>query len=99
MLITLPGWFSRLPIVWSRIFHPKIFLRQDPCLHVIRWGLAPDGQEWAFGSTVTEDLEKAKKEYRVMLRESGIRFVAPIEIEGTDFAPLMPKSAKVTKGV
>lgn len=64
---------------------------------MVRWGLAPDGQEWNFGSTVTENLETAKKEYRGMLSEMGYRFVAPLEIEGTDFAPLMSRSSRVAK--
>lgn len=97
MLITLPRWISSLPLIRTRIFHPKIFLRHDPCLHVVRWGLAPDGQEWGFGSTVTQNLEDCEKEYRSMLSQVGLQFMAPIEIEGTDFAPLMSKSSKVTK--
>lgn len=65
----------------------------------MRWGVCPDGGEWNFGSTVTENLETAEKHYRAMLSEMGYRFVAPLEIEGTDFAPLMAKSSKGLKVV
>lgn len=99
MLITLPSWLCVLPFVRERVFHPKIFLRSDPVLHVVRWGLSPDGMEWGFGSTVTQNLEDCKKEYWNVLSGVGIRFVAPIEVEGSEFAPLMPKSSRGTKGV
>ena len=98
MLITLPRWFCRLPFVRDRIFHPRIFLRSDPCLHVVRWGRTPDGLEWGFGSTVTQNLGDCMKEYRTMLYEMGYRFVAPVEIEGTDFAPLMQRGIRAMHG-
>jgi hypothetical protein len=91
MLITLPSWFSSLPLIRNRIFRPKLMLRADPCLHVVRWGTAPDGQEWGFGSTVNQSLQECLAEYRSTLAQSGLRFMAPIEIEGTDFHPLPAK--------
>ena len=70
MLITLPRWFCRLPWIRERIFHPKIFLRHDPCLHVVRWGLAPDGQEWGFGLRFPA-LAVQNRKYESILHESA----------------------------
>lgn len=95
MLITLPGWFCRLPFIRDRVFWPQIILRSDPVLHVVRWGVMPDGQEWGFGSTVNQNLMECIAEYRSVLSQMGFRFVAPIQIEGTDFSPLAEKGSKV----
>ncbi len=55
----------------------------------------PDGQEWGFGSTVVQTLQECKKEYRSVLSQMGLRFVAPIEVEGSDYWPLGQKGNKV----
>lgn len=71
-----------------------LILRSDPVLHIVRWGLMPDGQEWGFGSTINQSLIEAMTEYRSVLSQMGFRFVAPIQVEGTDYYPLAEKGTR-----
>ncbi len=97
MLITLPFWLSRLPLIRDRIFQPKLMLRADPCLHVVRWGLAPDGQEMGFGSTANQTLKECQQEYREVLSHMGVTFCAPLKIEGYEFCPLPERKNRFQK--
>ena len=96
-MIILYSWISRLPLIRSRIYHPVIYLRGDALTEVRRYGVMPDGVEADLGSTVDRTLAWSKEMYLFKLN-AGLhgpvpRFLAPIRVEGTDFAPLPKISA------
>ena len=101
-MIRLWTWVARLPVVRSQIYHPVIYLRGDALTEVRRYGVMPDGSEVDLGSTVMVTLKHAKFLYETKLFDvyrrwsmrpakmvkNPLRFIAPIRVEGTDFAPL-----------
>lgn len=87
-MITLPRWLARIGFVRRRIFHPKITLRQHPFLHVVRYGLLRDGKEFDLGTTLVLCLDDAKAIYARELTARGVKYAAPLVVEGSDYFPL-----------